>query len=341
LALIDDPTRWQRGGEYLRIAAHGLPHFGPGLFTQIALAHQRAGNTEAVRHNYELAQRSGRSIGPKNLSNEERLAYFAAVKYLADDAVARNDLAAAVENYQLYTEFERSGLETLRTLADLHERRGDPLAALRATEQALLYNGKDKDLLERKDRYYYSVLPDHLAARLETMRAGFDVDYCLRKARSLLAVQGGDLDLVDWAQHLLELARVLRPDSRAIKVLLARALLRRGEREEAVAVLEEVRTPKPETFANGEDEEAWLLSCQLLGSLYLNELDKPDLAVECLNAFRKSPKSGADTLYKLAQAYEQLGDWKRAARHYEQVTAYEGHPLVYDARDALNRLQTR
>ena len=36
------------------------------------------------------------------------------------------------------------------------------LAALWATEKALVYNGSDKDLLERKDRYYYSVMPDQL-----------------------------------------------------------------------------------------------------------------------------------------------------------------------------------
>src|SRR5262249_43707275 len=36
LALIDDTARWQRGGEYLRLAARGLPALGPSLFSQIA-----------------------------------------------------------------------------------------------------------------------------------------------------------------------------------------------------------------------------------------------------------------------------------------------------------------
>ena len=36
LALVEDDVRWQRGGEYLRIAAHGLPALGPTLFLQIA-----------------------------------------------------------------------------------------------------------------------------------------------------------------------------------------------------------------------------------------------------------------------------------------------------------------
>ncbi len=39
LALIDDNARWQRGGEYLRMAARGLPTLGPTIFVQIAQAH--------------------------------------------------------------------------------------------------------------------------------------------------------------------------------------------------------------------------------------------------------------------------------------------------------------
>ena len=66
---------------------------------------------------------------------------------------------------------------------------------------------------------------------------------------------------------------------------------------------------------------------------------EPDLAVPCLSDFRKSSKSGARTLYKLGQAYEQLGDRVRAAKCYEQVTAYEGNPLAPDAYDALQRLK--
>jgi len=45
--------------------------------------------------------------------------------------------------------------------------------------------------------------------------------------------------------------------------------------------------------------------------MYLRELDRPDLAVECYTAYRNSAKSGADTLYKLGEAYERLGEAKR------------------------------
>jgi hypothetical protein len=341
LALVNDPARWRRGCEYLRMAARGLPAQRPSLFTYIAQAHQRAGEAEAAWRNYELAQRAGRAFGPKNLPPDERQAYFAAVHLLAESAAAQNHFDAAIENYHLYTEYERSGLETLRTLADLYERKGDPLAALRVTEQALLYNGSDKDLLARKDRDYYSVLPDDLRARLEMVRGCFDVGYCLRKAKALLDAKQWDLDLLDWAQHLAELARVVQPDNRSAKVSVARARLRRGEREEALALLEESRGPKPESFAGGDDEDAWFLATKLLGELYLYDLGRPDLAVNCFKDYRQSAKSGADTMYKLGQAYEQLGDNARAVKFYKHVVAYDGHPLAPDAYDALSRLGSR
>jgi tetratricopeptide (TPR) repeat protein len=338
LALINDDQHWQRGGEYLRLAARGEPTLGPTLFVHIAQAQQRAGQPDEARHNFELAKRAGQSVGPKNLAEAERQAYFATVKHLGEDAMARGDTDAAIENYRLYSESERSGVETLRVLAELYERKGDPLAAARTTDQALQYNAKDKDLLERKDRYYYSVLPSDLKARLEQYGPGFDVDYCLRKGRSILDGRYTDPEWLDVAHHLTQLALVIRPESLSARVLLARILLRLGEKERAVAALEEVRGPqKPERFGSGEDEEAWYQACQLLGDLYL-ELDRADLAVSCLNDFRKSSKAGARTWFKLGQAYEALGNRALAVKCYEQVTGYEGNPLAPDAQEALMRL---
>ncbi len=339
LALINDPARWQRGGEYLRLAARGLPAMGPSIFVQIAQAHQRAGHGEEAWHNYELAKRAGLSVGPGALSDEERQTYFATVKLLGDTALAHGQTDLAIENYQLYSESERSGLETLRTLADLYEKKGNVLAALRVTEKALVYNAKDADLLGRKDRYYYSVMPDFVRAHPAEVPGGFDVAYCLGKARAVLAGRELDLDALDWAQHLADLALAVKPESVQARVLLARALLRRGEKERAAALLEELHTAKPEKFAGGDDEEAWFVACRLLGDLYLQELSRPDLAVACYGDFRKSAKSGADTMYKLGQAHEQLGDRARALKCYEQVTAYENHPLASEAREAVYRLQ--
>src|SRR5262249_55961604 len=66
LALINDPVRWHRGGEYLRMAARGMPTAGPAIFIQIAEAHKRAGNAEGAWQNYELAKRAGVAVGPKS-----------------------------------------------------------------------------------------------------------------------------------------------------------------------------------------------------------------------------------------------------------------------------------
>ena len=190
----------------------------------------------------------------------------------------------------------------------------------------------------------------------DSLKSAIDVRYCLTKARQVLDHRDSDFDAVEWAEHLIELALALQPDSIPARVLLARARLRRGGRAEAVEILEGVYEPKPEAFATSEDEEAWYLACRLLGDLYLRELDRPDRALECFTAYRKSSKSGAkglavtkvtgaafdtgaDTLYKLGEACEQLGEKARAARFNEQVTAYDGHPLAPDAHDALRRVK--
>jgi tetratricopeptide (TPR) repeat protein len=321
------------------MAATGLLETrGPTLFVEVAKAHQRAGQEEEARHCFELAKRAGRSVGPRNLPDAERSAYFATVKYLGELANFQGDVDAAIENYQLYAESERSGIETLRTLADLCERKGDALAALRWNDRALIYNAKDKDLLERKDRYYYSVQPEQLQAASDAAKSGFDVDYCLRRARTILDDRRYEgIDWLDVARHLVELALVIRPQSLSAKLLLARTRLRYGERDEAIQLLEGIREPKPERFASGEDEEAWFQANQMLGDLYL-ELNRADAAVPCLLDFKKSSKSGARTLFKLGQAYEQLGDPARAVKYYQQVMAYEGNPLTYEAQDALYRL---
>ncbi len=338
-SLMNDRTQWKRGLEYLGLATRGLPQSAPGIFVLMAQIAQRESDAEFVHHYLECARHAGRVVGPAQLGAEDRQAYFTAVKTLGEQALAHGRFAEAIENLQLYSESERSGMETLRTLAGLYERQGDALAAIKATEKGLLYNPSDKDLLEKKDRYYYSLMPDDLQARRDLAGQGFDIEYCLSKARKLLDAKHGDLETVEWALHLLELARVLRPDLIVAKVLHARACLRRGERERAVELLESVRTPRPEQFATPADEESWFLANRLLGDLYLGELARPDLALECYTSYRKSSKSGADTLYKLGQTYEQLGDRPRAVKFYKHVVSYDGHPLAPEARDALYRLE--
>src|SRR5262249_43421752 len=157
--------------------------------------------------NFELAKRAGQSVGPRNLGDAERQAYFATLKHLGEEALARGDTDAAIDNFRLYQESEQSGLATPRILADPYEKKGDALAAARATDQALQYNGSDPELLERRGRYYYSINPDDLQARVEQYGPGFDFDYCLRESRSILE-KYNELDWLDVARHLTRLALV-------------------------------------------------------------------------------------------------------------------------------------
>src|SRR5262249_3263623 len=190
----------------------------------------------------------GQSVGPSNLDEPERQAYFATVKYLGEAAMKRDDVDAAIEDFRLYSESPYSGIETLRTLAELYKRKGDVLAAARAVDQALQFNSRGADLLQRKDDYYSSIEPEDLQARLEHYGRGFDMAYCLAKSRQ--ALQYTDTVWLDVAQRLTRLALVVQPDSRPAKLLLARVELRLTGRDQAMPILEDIRGPqRPESFA--------------------------------------------------------------------------------------------
>src|SRR5207248_3322806 len=119
-------------------------------------------------------------------------ALFAAVKQLGEHQMSVGNIDSALEAFKFYTQYDRAGLETYRTLAELFQRKAEQsqgeLAkqdslwmALHCTEHALTYNANDPDLLARKDRYYYSLKPDELKNRFEQVHKWFDVGYCLEK----------------------------------------------------------------------------------------------------------------------------------------------------------------
>ncbi len=337
--LINEPARLQRGVEFLAIAATGLQAEAPRIWHTIAEAWEKNGNPAGAALARHQGKQAGLIVGHKQLPDASRHAYFAMLKTLADDSERAGDLDAAAGNLSLFAEYDRSGIETLRALADLHERRGDSLAALNAVERARLYNGKDADLLARRDKYVYSIEPSALRGASETMRKSVDVDYCLTKAKQLVDTRDADAELLHWANHLTELALVLQPSGFASRLLAARVRLRLGERDSALQLLEDVREQQPEKFASSAEEEAWRMANRLLGDLYLDELDRPDLAVGCLQDFRKSSKSGADTLYKLGVAHERLNERAKAASFYQQAASYEDHPRAADAREGVRRMR--
>ena len=337
LALIEDAQQWPRGCEYLRIAAHGMPLRAATLYIQIANTHEKHGDNDGLWTNYMKAMQIGRQIGVENLLPADRETLFASVKKIGELALKQGQTDAALEAFKFYSLYENAGIETYRVLAELFEKKVDIWQALRCCEHALTYNAADKDLVARKDRYYYSITPAELHARLENVKLWFDPQYCRDKARWVLDKFNGDFELLDWASHLTELALVAQPGSHAARLLKARGHRLRGEIPETISLLEEIRQHRPEKFFNEEETKAWYFGHRMLGDLYLDA--NPAEALACYGEFRKSDEAGADTSFKMGKAYEALGDLPHAAACYEEVTAYEQHPLYYEAREAFTRVK--
>jgi tetratricopeptide (TPR) repeat protein len=340
-AWLKDPAHWLRGAELLRIAAIGLPQQAASLHLQIALAAERTGDREAARQALTAVKHLVRQQGAEALPEGDRQEYYACLKRQSEEALAEGRLDQAIEDLILYSESGQSGQDTLRLLAELHERKGDALGALYWNERALLFDPANRVNLERKDRYYYSVTPQELQARFEEVGKLFDVGYCLNKARQLLDFKRSGPEQVDWALHLAELARVAAPSSVRACFLAARARLRRGENQQALDLLQEAFAKGNQaSFPDAEEEESWYLACRMLGDLYLQQFSRPDQALRFFSLYRKHPKSGVDTIFKMGQCYEALGDRVKASKCYQNVVAYD-HPLASDAYSALQRLENR
>ena len=212
-SVLDDPQLWQRGCEYLRIAAHGLPTKACAYYIRIAQAHEKHGDLAGVWANYLKAMQIGRAIGIENFEPADKEALFAAVKSVGELALKHEQTDVALEAFKFYSLNENAGIETYRILADLFEKKKEVWLALHCTEHALKYNAEDKDLLARKDRYYYSIAPDDLKRRWESVQSWFDPQYCKDKARFVIDRFNGDFDTLDWALHLAELAIAAQPEA--------------------------------------------------------------------------------------------------------------------------------
>ncbi|OWK47303.1 tetratricopeptide repeat protein [Fimbriiglobus ruber] len=338
LALIaeTDPNRIERGMAYLRIAGRGLPQRGPTIFKTLADLATKLGHADEAHGYLGQVKRAGLTAGPANLSADQRDLYLAALKKLAEDNAARNDFAAAVDDMRLYVEGGKEDANTLRRLAELYAENKDALNALLITERGLLYAKNDPDLLAKKDSYYFSVDVDRLRTVKDKVSGWFDVAYCVRKAKQVADQKEADLDTLDYGLHLARLARVVAPENHAALLAEARLLLRKGERQQGLTILEDIREAKR---GSGEEEDAWYIATRILGDLYLDELDRPDLAILCFEDYREYQRSGADTLFRLGQAYEAKGDKLAAKRAYDTVTAYPQHPRYWDATEAVRRLK--
>ena len=339
MALVGNSAQWQRGAQFLQIAANGLPSRRPTIYSKLAEAYAKAGETLQATRFLQQVRDAGQEFGLDRLPPDQRAIYFSTVKRLADEAVARSDHDEAIYNYSLSTHAPDSGVPTLRALAETYEKKQDIMNALRITEKALCHDGRDPDLLAKKDKYYFSLDAESLATTAkenDNVRKFFDVGYCVKKAKSVLDSKNADLDAIDWAHHLVSLALVMQPKNLIALVQKARLHLRRGERDEALTLLEDVREMKP----NGtEESDAWYYVHKQLGKIYLDEINRADFAIPVFNEYLNHVGSGAETLYDLGRAYEATGDKANAMKCFNQVTAYENHPLHWEAQSAIRRLK--
>ncbi len=338
LALIPDENadRRDRGMGYLRIAGRGLPSRGPVIFSTLADVATKLGRAEEAHGYRDQVKRAGLLVGPRNLPTDQRILYLNALQKLADDAAARGDTQNAVDDMRLFVEGGKEDANSLRRLAELYALNKDPLNALLIVERGLLYAKTDADLLAKKDSYYYSVEPERIAAVKDKVAGWFDADYCLKKAAQVADQRESDLETLDYGLHMVRLAKVMKPESHAVQLAEARLQLRKGERQEGLRLLEDIRAAKK---GSGEEEDAWYIATKIVGDLYLDELGRPDLAIACYTDYREYQRSGADTIYMLGKAYEAKGDVHSAIKSYELVTAYQNHPRYWDATEAVRRLK--
>jgi tetratricopeptide (TPR) repeat protein len=364
LADDSDPERADRGMAFLRVAGRGLPDRVPTVFKKLAdVAEKRGSATEARAYTEHIAA-FGKKFGPANLAKDQRDIYLKALQRLAELAEAEGDVIkaeadaadargdadaraakddqakplyeAAIEYLKDYlTAGGGAVLEAYRKIAELYGKMRDALNAVLNTEHALTYDSTDADLHQKRDSYYYSVTIERLDGVKDRVGRWFDVGYCVKKAMSVLNAPEADADLLDWAVHLTRLAKVLEPTSNRVRFVEARCLLRRGDRDAGLQVLEDV---SESPVGSGDEEEAWYNTRRLLGQLYLDELSRPDLAVKAYLDYKKFHKSGADTLFQIAKCYEALGDLGGAVKFYKAVTVFEEHPRYWDAKEALRRL---
>jgi hypothetical protein len=364
--LVDDndPDRRDRGAGYLRVAGRGLPDRGPAIFKKLADVSERLGNRAEVRGYTERIRAAGAHVGARNLAKDQRDIYLKALqrlaamaeeegdalKALADAADERGDGAArAAKDAEAKPHFEAAvtylreyldggggaALEAHRKIAELYGKMRDALNAVLNTEAALMYNSTDPDLSRKRDSYYYSVSVERLTAAKDRVGKWFDVGYCVKKAMWVLNAKEADADLLDWATHLCQLAKVIEPTSNRVRLVEARCQLRRGERTTGLTLLEDVREGEK---GSGDEEEAWYNASRLLGQLYLEELNRPDLALKAYTDYKDYHKSGADTLFNIARCYEAMGDVPHAVQFYNAVTAFDQHPKYWEAQEALRRL---
>ncbi len=343
LELLEDSGKYQRGIELLAIAVRGQPKHAAAVWKISADAATQQGNHALAKQAMNEVKAWTKLIGLKDVSSESKTAYFATVKSLGEaaylDAMAdRQSPDAAIENLLLATEATESGVDTLRMLADLYEKKGDIVQTMHFNEQCIMYDGKNKGYQERKERVYVSLTPQDITDHHEKISKLIDLNYLTKKPKELLENKQAGIEQLEWAKHLAELLTVAAPERVAGWVLIGRAFLRLNQPHNGVKALEYAYQLGIAQKPSGEDLDQWYIACRILADHHLNEQRYAE-AMEHYQHYSQSTKSGAETYYKMGQAAEALGDKARAKKHYQSANMFD-HPQKYEVSQALERVSS-
>jgi tetratricopeptide (TPR) repeat protein len=278
-------------------------------------------------------------LGSNELSAESKAAYFSTIRQLGEAAYRDGRLDEAIENLILCIENPDCAADTLRLIAECYEKKGDVLNTLWYNEQCLLYDAKNPTDLDRRSRVYYSLTPDEVRKHAGKLEKVIDQNYLASKTRELLELKNATAEQYEWARHLAEILLAIAPERITGWVLLGRAQLRLGNSVNAVEVLEKAYQLGKSKKQGGEDLEDWYLACRILGDYYLQQ-ERFAEALASFSDYRQSTKSGADTLFKLGQAAERLGELTKAKNFYEHANMFD-HPNKYEVNLALDRIASR
>ena len=119
----------------------------------------------------------------------------------------------------------------------------------------------------------------------------------------------------------VEQALTRTPDDLQLRFALGVMRMELGDRPKAMGIFTRLTQDFPD-LADPYNNLAVLYAGQ-------GQYDKARAALEA--AVRGNPN--------YATAYENLGDYGRAAKCFEQVLAFEGHPLYFEAQDGLDRVK--
>lgn len=333
---LDFPHAYRRGVELLAIGVRGQPRHAPAVWKLAADAALKHDDPALLRQAQNEVKAWTKLLGIKEISEQSREAYFATVKQMGEQAYQEGRLEDALENLILASEAPQSGADTLRMIAELYEKQGNVVQTMHYNEQCLLYDAKNPQYLERKDRVYVSLTPEDINTHREKLSKLIDQSYLLKKSRDILDARNSGVDQYQWGKHLSELLTAIAPERVAGWALIGRCFLRLGQNENGVKALEYAYQLGTQNKPSGDDLEQWYLASRILGDYYLKEQRFAE-AMECFKTFSQSTKSGADTHYKLGQCAEGLGQLAQAKKYYQSANMFD-HPQKYEVSQALARL---